>query len=96
MGQLVIKKLLSDMLTSFPAPPFFIGPDKPGDPFQALDVPPIKRMSASSSAIRRWSRSRVSVVGNEGIILLYVDDNVRNFSAQFKFHFEIQFCFISR
>jgi hypothetical protein len=25
------------MLTSFPVPPFFIGPDKTGDAFQALD-----------------------------------------------------------
>ena len=37
MGQAVIEELLSDMVTSFPVPAFFVGPDKPGDPFQALD-----------------------------------------------------------
>ena len=37
MGQAVVKKLLSYMLTSFPVPAFLIGPDKPGNPFQAPD-----------------------------------------------------------
>ena len=37
MGQAVIEELLFDMLTSFPVPAFFMGPDQPGDPFQALD-----------------------------------------------------------
>jgi hypothetical protein len=35
--QIKVEELLSDMVTSFPGPAFFIGPDKPGDAFQALD-----------------------------------------------------------
>jgi hypothetical protein len=37
MGEIVGKEFFSYMLTSFPVPAFFIGPDKPGDAFQALD-----------------------------------------------------------
>ena len=37
MGQAEIEELLSDVLGAFPVPAFFIGSDKPGDAFQALD-----------------------------------------------------------
>jgi hypothetical protein len=37
VSKIVVKELFPDMLAAFPVPPFFIGPDKPGDPFQALD-----------------------------------------------------------
>jgi hypothetical protein len=37
MPEIEGKEFLSYMLTSFPVPAFFIGPDQPGDAFQALD-----------------------------------------------------------
>jgi hypothetical protein len=37
MGETVGKEFFSYMLTSFPVPAFFIGPDKSGDAFRALD-----------------------------------------------------------